>query len=517
MFDTTHNDAAQAAQPFALPEGFAEIPPSSANEWKPLSGAYDSTTSPPAPLFPLATLPPMLAQVIHDAALSKSAPIGYVASTVLSLAGGLIGISRSINPKHDWYEPPTLWMMIVGAPSSNKSPAMDVCSRIIEELELEINSDYEALKAEYQEKMKLYEAQEKLSKEQTKKALKDGDALPDKEEAIKQPHPPRRKRIVVTTGSIEQIAELVQQNPRGLCMVRDEMAGLLMNMERYGGGTDRQFYIESFGGRRYTVDTRNRPEPLIIQRLLLTLLGGIQPQRLTEIFHASTDDGLSARFLYDCSDRVPIQRHNTRYDKKLLMHIFTRLYKLELRMDQYGTPQSISVPFEEDARDCLFDYAEHLAQREQEADGLLESHIGKMRGYVVRIAGVLAFLDWAVGTDWDEPTSIEKHTVERAITLVDAYYLPMAVRCFGDMALPQEQRDARLILKWLSKQRTAILDASQLPRAKNSPLRDRKRRDHALDFMCEAGIIKERGKTTEKGGRPALLYDVHPELVAQWR
>ena len=500
-----------------FPDGFSEVQASPASGWKPIDTAQFSRSNSPAPPFPLDVLPAQLASVIRDAAVCKSAPIGYVASSLLSMVGGLIGTSRTINPSYGWYESTAIWMMIVGAPSSNKSPAIDVCADIIIELEEELNTDYGALKETYNELMQVYEAQEKAWKELTKKAIKDGEDPPEKPADMVKPDKPCMNRLMIASATLEQIAELLQQNPRGLMVVRDELAGLLMNLERYGSGTDRQFYIESFGGRRYTVDIKSRPEALIIPRLLLTLQGGIQPQRLQELFQAHADDGLSARFLYDWSESVPLQRVTKGYDKAMLKHIFTRLHKLELHFNEHGTPQAVAIRVDDDALELLHAYDVPRQVQEKEADGLLTSHIGKLRGYVVRIAGVLAFLDWAVGSDWDEPTSIDKQTMERAIRLVDGYYLPMARRCFGDMSLPQEQRDTALILKWLAKQRATIFDATLLPRAKNTPLKDRKRRDNAIDSMLEAGIIQERGTTTPKGGRPALLYDIHPDLVAQWR
>jgi Protein of unknown function (DUF3987) len=499
-----------------FPDGFSEVEVSPASGWKPIDTAQFSRSNSPAPPFPLDVLPERLAPVILDAAACKSAPVGYVASSLLSMAGGLIGTSRTINPSYGWYEPPTLWMMIVGAPSSNKSPAIDVCADMISELEGELNADYGILKEAYEEALHIYETQEKAWKELAKKAVKDGEEPPAKPEGMEKPEKPCLKRLMLASATIEQVAELLQQNPRGLMVVRDEMAGLLMNLERYGSGTDRQFYIESSGGRRYTVDIKSRPEALIIPRLLLTLHGGIQPQRLQEIFHAHADDGLSARFLYDWSDSVPLQRVTRGYDKAMLKHIFTRLHGLQLHFNEHGTPQAVAVRVDDDAVELLHAYDVPRQVQEKESDGLLTSHIGKLRGYVVRVAGVLAFLDWAVGSDWDEPTSIDKHTMERAIQLVNAYYLPMARRCFGDMSLPQEQRDTALILTWLAKQRATMFDATLLPRAKNTPLKDRKRRDNAIDSMLELGIIKERGSTTPKGGRPALLYDIHPDLLAQW-
>jgi Protein of unknown function (DUF3987) len=255
LHTTPHTTETQTQSPFS--DGFTDVETSPASGWKPIDTAQFSRNNSPAPLFPLDVLPKPLAPVIRDAAACKSAPVGYVASSLLSVAGGLIGTSRTINPSYGWFEPPTLWMMIVGAPSSNKSPAMDVCSEALSDLEAELNTDYDALKEAYNKLIQVYEAQEKAWKELTKKAVKDGDSPPEKPEGMVKPEKPCMKRLMLASATIEQIAELLQQNPRGLMVVRDEMAGLLMNLERYGSGTDRQFYIESYGGRRYTVDIKS--------------------------------------------------------------------------------------------------------------------------------------------------------------------------------------------------------------------------------------------------------------------
>ncbi|WIY23634.1 DUF3987 domain-containing protein [Parasedimentitalea psychrophila] len=93
----------------------------------------------------------------------------------------------------------------------------------------------------------------------------------------------------------EKVAELVQATWRGLLLSRDELSGWLGSMDRYNGGGDRPFWLEAFGGRSYTVDRKNSPDPIIIDHLSVAVLGGTQPDKLDTLLVRSGDDGLLVR------------------------------------------------------------------------------------------------------------------------------------------------------------------------------------------------------------------------------
>ena len=90
--------------------------------------------------------------------------------------------------------------------------------------------------------------------------------------------------------------------------MRDELAGWLEGMARYsGGGSDRPFWLEAYGGRGFTVERMGR-EPLTIDRLSIGVVGGIQPDRLNTLLFKSDDDGLLARFLPIWPEPAPLKR-----------------------------------------------------------------------------------------------------------------------------------------------------------------------------------------------------------------
>lgn len=57
---------------------------------------------------------------IKATAQSRSAPVDYVAVSLLSLLSSVIGNSRRPSPWDGWVEPVTLWTAMVGNPSSGK-------------------------------------------------------------------------------------------------------------------------------------------------------------------------------------------------------------------------------------------------------------------------------------------------------------------------------------------------------------------------------------------------------------
>ncbi len=51
-------------------------------------------------------------------------------------------------------------------------------------------------------------------------------------------------------ATVEKLGELLNENPNGLLLFRDELAGLLRTMEREGHENDRAFYCEAWDGHR---------------------------------------------------------------------------------------------------------------------------------------------------------------------------------------------------------------------------------------------------------------------------
>ncbi|MEM1152186.1 MAG: DUF3987 domain-containing protein, partial [Pseudomonadota bacterium] len=154
-------------------------------------------------------------------------------------------------------------------------------------------------------------------------------------------------------------------------------------------GAGRQFWLEAYGGRPYTVDRRSTPDTLQIELLTIGVLCGVQPDRLRELLHGG-DDGLWARFLWCMPSSVPaFTIARTADDQAEAKEAFQRLARLTMGVDCDGTATPVSVRLS-DAATAALERVE--AQCRDEAKRLpgLASTLGKARGHALRLTAVVA-------------------------------------------------------------------------------------------------------------------------------
>ena len=81
----------------------------------------------------------------------------------------------------------------------------------------------------------------------------------------------------------EKVAELLARAaPKGLLIVRDELAGWIASMNGFNSGA-RAFWIEAYGGRPYRVERKTDPDPIVVPHLAVAVYGGTQPDKLARL------------------------------------------------------------------------------------------------------------------------------------------------------------------------------------------------------------------------------------------
>jgi hypothetical protein len=469
---------------------------------------------PPAPELPLRdVLGPCLAQWVENAAEAKGAPADYVFASMLAVAGSTIGNSRWASIWHGWKEPPILWTMCIGLPSAGKSPAIDAVLQPLRKVERPLREAAEARHKEWQDKAELAKLMESTWKEAAKAAIKAGEPPPDRPTACEAGPPPHIPRLMLNDGTIERLGVILAQQPRGTLQVRDELAGWLAGMQRYsGGGTDRPFWLEAFGGRAFTVERMGR-EPLTVDQLSICVLGGIQPDRLKSLLFKSDDDGLLARFMPIWPDPAPVQRPQAWADESLVEAALARLLTLDLVTDEAGETRPWFVPFTEDAQRLMHEIKVEARGWEAKAEGLMLSFIGKLPGLTARLSLVLAFLDWAAeGTE--EPREITHQHFGRAAHLVESYLLPMARRAYADAATPKAERAARRLVTVIREQGWQRFTSRDVLRLDRAGLGTAAELNPALALLEEGECIRPLDlAANSKGGRPQRLFTVNPSIL----
>jgi hypothetical protein len=222
--------------------------------------------------FPVTGLPDPVDKFVMDAARAIGCDPSYVALPLLAGLAAAIGNTRRIHLKHSWNEPAIVWGAIVGDSGTLKSPALEVALRPIR------RRQHAAMK-QFAEAMEAYKVQLMEYEKQLAawKRSSEGGERPVKTEE------PVAVRCWCDDSTIEALAVLLQQNPRGLLLVRDELAGWLGSFDRYnqGRGADAAKWLEMFGGRSIMVDRKSgQSKTIYVQRAAVSVTGGIQPETL---------------------------------------------------------------------------------------------------------------------------------------------------------------------------------------------------------------------------------------------
>ena len=89
------------------------------------------------PAFPLDLLPQPWRDWAREAARSADAPVDYVAQALLATVAGVSGTDVWVVVTPTWIEQLQLWLAVVGAPSTGKSPALAIVRRMLFGLEHE--------------------------------------------------------------------------------------------------------------------------------------------------------------------------------------------------------------------------------------------------------------------------------------------------------------------------------------------------------------------------------------------
>lgn len=225
--------------------------------------------------FPISAIPGRLRSFVKSRAATIGADPCAIAWSCLSACSSAIhGESRLRMKRFDhWSVSPALWVALIGNPSTKKSPIIDAAWAPLNRVQ---NVDLR----QYHNEMARWRA------------------IPKKErEAEDEPEKPRR--LISHDGTMEALQEILSHQSRGIGVLRDELAGWIGSMEKYapgkGGAADRAFWLQAYNGGAHVVDRVMRGTTSI-ENLLVTICGGIQPDRLRQ-FGDLTDDGLWQRFI----------------------------------------------------------------------------------------------------------------------------------------------------------------------------------------------------------------------------
>jgi hypothetical protein len=227
--------------------------------------------------------------------------IDSIVIPVLVTLAGVIGKRPLIFPraKDNWKERICFWGCLILPPGMKKSPAIDAGTAPLRTIQRRYAEENKQILDDWKKAFSVAKLKHNAWEKACQKTLKDD---PEAEITTDDPMndlPPKpvQKRMYTADCTIEKLVDLMNRSP-GLTLVSDELAGFLLNMNRYSSGSDRQFYLKCKTGGGHPVDRIGRGEEFV-DDLYLNIIGGIQPKVAKQLFspkEGATDDGFFERF-----------------------------------------------------------------------------------------------------------------------------------------------------------------------------------------------------------------------------
>ena len=131
----------------------------------------------------------------------------------------------------DWWEHPRIWALLVGDPSTKKTPCINAATGPLDWHEANLGREYKAKLRDYEKRRRT------------------------RDNTVAQPDPPVRYVVIDTTA--EKLGEILSSSDHGLLAKRDEFSGWIGDMDRYDSGRTRP--IVDFGSKATTAAVRRRP------------------------------------------------------------------------------------------------------------------------------------------------------------------------------------------------------------------------------------------------------------------
>jgi hypothetical protein len=477
------------------------------------------------PDFPTDIFAPPICEWLERAAHGAGVFPDHVAVPMLGVVASLIGTARRVRASRSWSEPITLWTALVAASGDRKTPGLNVTRRALDLIETDQVAAIAAARLVHETRAQSAKEVAKKWKEDRQQALEDKpprDPPPMPMEAL-DPGNFIEPRLYATDPTIKKLAALLQVRPRGMMLLRDELAGLFANMGRYSGGSDRPFWLEAWMGNRHVVERVSGT--IVVDHLLVGVVGSFQPDKLARAFQGD-EDGMYGRFLFGWAstpDYRPLTNEVAEIEPELQSALKALIRLPAEDADNVFAPQVIQLS--QEAVERFEDYRRHVDEMKRALDGVERQWLVKSESQVLRLAGALTYFTWAFtlgmsGTNGLamitadlEPHEIGEEFMSAAIRLVREYFWPHARAALRQIGLTDRHRNARRVLRWITAHGKHEVSREDIRRDALSQSLDAEQTQEVIDALAKWGWLKEDSARTP--GRTRRRWRVNPKLFFQ--
>ena len=420
--------------------------------------------------FPLDLLPRVVQKYVKEGAEACGADPSVIALPTLVTLAACIGTTRKIAAKSTWTAPAILWGAVVGNSGTLKSCGYDLSRDLL-------SKDEERYQSEHEEAMKRHRLEHaKYKRAQTKWSRGKTDSEPPSEPARPSAH-----RFIVDDQTLESLVPVMQENPRGLFQLTDELRGFFDGMGAYssGGrsGKDESRWLSVFDARPFSVDRKQNRERISVPMTGVSVSGTIQPSILANTFSPNRiASGMLARLLLV----MPEPRAKKWTDKEMslqtrdaMRRVVVQLKELEHKIVD-GAPQPIVLKMSRSARQRFAEFVTSHGAETIQHDEALAAAWAKFEGYAMRFALVDHLVRAACGEKHcrsDGP--VRRKSIENGIELsrwfaseTERIYATLNFAKLDDQREGPENRNATRLAEWIKSHggSATIRDINRGPR-----------------------------------------------------
>ena len=466
--------------------------------------------------FPTTCLPEPLRAFVAAGAAALGVDPAFVALPALASVAAVVGYSAHAvvrgmpGTPGAWTEPGLLWLCLVAESGTGKTPAMKMATAALREIHA---GEQRALGLAEQ----VYAADRlRHARDLVAWQRAGGNADEDANPPPPPPEPPSERHLIVGDTTLEALVPILMDSPRGPLLFRDEIAGWIENMDRYTkGGGDMAQYLAMHTGEMLQLN-RKTPDALgrcrfCVPAAALSVLGGIQPARFTEIFTPRIRGaGLLGRMLVV----MPLRRPKAFDEASIPPDVDARwssairsLYAEQPLIDAAGQVQPRFVHMLPAAKVLWTDWQREHAREAQELHGDELAAFCKMEAHVPRFALLFAMLHWATGSKAGTPV-ITSDDVQRACALTD-FFKYEARRLYATLAEDHRGQKLRQFAETIQTILGGSVRVRDWQRRRGSGRMTSDQAKAELQALERAGYGKMMYRATGgKGGQSAYAFEL---------
>jgi hypothetical protein len=437
--------------------------------------------------MPLDALPIPIRCLAEQASAAMFCDPAYIVMPCLGICAGAIGNTRSLRLKSTWNEPCVLWSVVVAESGTQKSPTYQLAMQPLYDLEQRWRAEHAAELV----------------------------AWAEQSEEMEMPPPrPVLRRGYVSDVTVEKLAQILLENPRGTQMDQDELRSWFASFTRYksGGGSDIGNWLSSYNAGTIQYDRKTGDNrQVFVPRGAVSVTGNIQPTTLARVMSEDMYEcGLAARLMMAMPPKRRKRWTTDEVDQEVLdgySATVERLFGLGMFTVGEGVRRR-QVPhrlrLDRAAEECWVAWYNDWAEEQYNASGSEASAKAKIEAVAARLALIHHVVSCAfVESDDNRPIGLE--SMEAGVKLA-RWFSRESERVYAILHESDEARDQRRLIEWLGQRPERKATAREVQKSNPRLYPTAEQANLALEELAAFGMGEFRDVTHDGRGRPTREF-----------